>query len=219
METRWTVPRPDGQPHNGIDPVTCAHCPHIYQGFDYLAIVNHCRENHREFYKFKWDSELSNAMHVDPAYAPLPVVMKWSKRQALSQLGITQIKFDPPPELGTVHGYAKNGKQFAVSPNTPFPGAAGFHEIAHVMLGHAERLWLKYRHGTRNEYLNELEACAVAIICLRELGARAESLDAQRAHYTAHRRTWAEIEGSLPADFKAKVNVTARQILEAGRVS
>jgi hypothetical protein len=149
--------------------------------------------------------------------------MSWSKRQALSQLGITQVPFNLPPEMGispeNLHGYSCAGKQFAISPNTPFPGAAGFHEMAHIMLGHTERLWLKYRSGTRNEYLNELEACAVAIICLRELGARAESLDAQRAHYTAHRRTWAEIEGSLPADFKAKVNVTARQILEAGRVS
>jgi hypothetical protein len=144
--------------------------------------------------------------------------MNWSKRQALSQLGITQIKFDPLPEIGDVHGYSKNGKQFAVSPNTPFPGAAGFHEIAHIMLGHTERMWLKYRPGMREEYLNELEACAVAIICLRELGARVESLEAQRVHYTAHRRTWAEIEGPLPADFKTKVNTVARQILEAGKV-
>jgi hypothetical protein len=184
--------------------------------------VKHCRENHREFYKFKWDSELANAMHVDPAYAPLPVVMKWSKRQALSQLGITQIKFDPPPEAGPpedLHGYSQNGKQFAISPSTPFPGAAGVHEIAHIVLGHTERMWLKYRPGARVEYLNELEACAVAIICLRKLGAREESLEAQRAHYTAHRRTWAEIEGPLPADFKSKVNAAAWRILNAGRVS
>ena len=145
--------------------------------------------------------------------------MNWSKRQALSQLGITQIPFDPPPEMGTVHGYSQNGKQFAISPSTPFPGAAGFHEIAHVMLGHCERMWLKYRPGTRIEYMNELEACAVAIICLRELGARESSIVAQRKHYAAHRRTWAEIEGPLPADFKTKVNAVARQILEAGRVS
>jgi len=148
--------------------------------------------------------------------------MNWSKRQALSRLGITQIKFDPPPEAGTpenFHGYSQDSKRFAISPMTPFPGAAGFHEMAHVMLGHTERTWLKYRPGAREEFLNEMEACAVAIICLRELGHRESGIQAQREHYLAHRRTWAEKEGPLPADFKTKVNAVARQILEAGRVS
>jgi hypothetical protein len=53
MSERWTKPRPDGEPHNAVDPVECAHCSHVYQGFDYFRIVEHCRDHHPEFYARK----------------------------------------------------------------------------------------------------------------------------------------------------------------------
>jgi hypothetical protein len=71
-ETRWTKPRPDGKPYSRTEPCECAHCDHVYSGFDQLEIIRHCREHHRAFYRHKWETELANRATVDQSYAPLP---------------------------------------------------------------------------------------------------------------------------------------------------
>lgn len=72
MNQRWTKPRADGKPHNGIDPFECAHCEHVYQeGFNVETIILHCRDKHREFYRHKWETELANGSTVDPRFAPI----------------------------------------------------------------------------------------------------------------------------------------------------
>jgi nuclear transport factor 2 (NTF2) superfamily protein len=73
-EQRWTKPRPDGKPHNGRNSVLCAHCEHIYPCWDYIAVLLHCRETHREFYRRKWETEIvPSGQHTRMAgYAPIP---------------------------------------------------------------------------------------------------------------------------------------------------
>lgn len=73
METRWTKPRTDGQPH-GNEPCECAHCSHVFPKFDYLEIVRHARFHHREFYRIKWETELASNPQTSQEFAPLPLV-------------------------------------------------------------------------------------------------------------------------------------------------
>ena len=140
--------------------------------------------------------------------------MKWSKAKACKALGIWQGKFvvpeGAPPE--GLHGYA-NRCEFFVNPVTPYPAAAGFHEIAHIVLYHT---MTGLEKSPRDKCLQELEVAAVGILCLREVGG--SGLEASREYFGQQRELWRRMEGDLPADFKAKVNRAARTILDAGRI-
>lgn len=63
---RWTKPRMDGRLHEPSEPCECAHCSHIYPGFNERFIILHCRQEHPEFYKIKWEQEI-----VPSGMAPL----------------------------------------------------------------------------------------------------------------------------------------------------
>jgi len=58
--TRWTKPRADGKPHSYSQECECAMCPQRFRSFDVMAIVTHCRQFHREFYREHWEREIAS---------------------------------------------------------------------------------------------------------------------------------------------------------------
>ena len=73
MNERWTKPRADGKPHSIGDTVECAHCStKLKWDAACISVIRHCRQEHREFYLHKWNTELKNK-NVSPEFLPLPV--------------------------------------------------------------------------------------------------------------------------------------------------
>ncbi len=144
----------------------------------------------------------------------------WSKRLALPRLKIEQVKFDPEGDghkglseeyIRAIQGYAIRGtRKFAVNPESKWPGAAGFHEMSHICLGHTM--------GCGFMPLNELEASGSAITCLKALGGREAGINAQREHYAEMRELYSERYRDLPGDFRQRVNMAAKGLLAAGWV-
>ena len=65
--TRYTE-HPDGHRDN----YRCAHCSHEYGAWSAEAVMLHCRESHREFYRRMWDAEQVLPVEiVDPRFHPL----------------------------------------------------------------------------------------------------------------------------------------------------
>ena len=147
----------------------------------------------------------------------------WSKARALKRLGITQVPYDPakPEELGCrpgrdiLHGYS-TGNRMAVLPVSDIPAAAGFHEMAHIVLGHCYSD-KPIDDTPRNQCLWELEAAATAIMCLRKLGVSERGRYLQWLHYRKYRDAWLQAEPTLPDDFRRRVDDAANKIMAAGQ--
>ena len=90
----------------------------------------------------------------------------WNEAKALELLGITKIPFCH--NNGNVQGYAE-GNSIAISPIAALPFKTMFHEMAHILLGHTGAgLVSDGEDIPRN--IQEVEAEAVALICLESLG-------------------------------------------------
>jgi hypothetical protein len=97
-------------------------------------------------------------------YVP-PAIPAWNRERALSTLGVEEIRFEHLS--GNVQGYAK-GRQIAINPLAAMPAKTTFHELAHIELGHtAEAV---HDSETLPRSLREVEAEAVALLCLESLG-------------------------------------------------
>jgi hypothetical protein len=130
----------------------------------------------------------------------------FNKSKCLQRLNIKQVPFDAL-SAGVPynsHGYAISElRVFAINPKCPFPGAAGFHELAHIVLEH---------HLTPNDTAyHEMEVSAVTIKILKTLGMTNGLKEAYQHYY----------DNLVPrqSDFEQRVNDTRRVILEAGKDS
>lgn len=93
-------------------------------------------------------------------YAPV-AAPTWSEERALTALGITRVPF---PHLdGNVQGYATEHRAVAINPVAALPHKTFFHELAHIVLGHANDEKLP-------QSLCEVEAEGVALLCCEGLG-------------------------------------------------
>ena len=131
----------------------------------------------------------------------------WNEQTALAALKIERIPFEDLD--GNTQGYAKRGREIAVSPNAAQPFKTLFHELAHVALGHCDEGDLSDTETTpRNT--REVEAEAVALLCCESLGL--PGAEYSRGYIQSWGQGQAIIERSAQRIFHA-----ADQILRAGR--
>jgi antirestriction protein ArdC len=89
----------------------------------------------------------------------------WDRARALHTLCVEEIPFEMMN--GNCQGYAK-GRQVAINPLAQHPAKTTFHELAHIELGHTSEAVHDSDALPRN--LKEVEAEAVALLCLESLG-------------------------------------------------
>jgi N-terminal domain of anti-restriction factor ArdC len=97
-------------------------------------------------------------------YQP-PAIPMWDRARALRTLRVEEIPFESLS--GNVQGYARN-RQIAINPIAQMPAKTTLHELAHVELGHTTEAVHDSEDLPRN--LKEVEAEAVALLCLESLG-------------------------------------------------
>jgi antirestriction protein ArdC len=150
---------------------------------------------------------LSQTDGPDVELAPIPA---WDRRRALEALGIIEEPFTATD--GNCQGYARQ-RSIAVSPVAELPHKTRFHELAHVVLGHtAEAAAGLSDSDLTPRSLREVEAEAVALVCLEALGLPgAEHCRGYIQHWNEHRSAEPIPERSAQRIFKA-----ADQILKAG---
>jgi antirestriction protein ArdC len=134
----------------------------------------------------------------------------WDAARALEALGITE---EPFTHLdGNCQGYARQ-RTISVSPIAELPHKTRFHELAHVVLGHTTETDTMSDDELTPRSLREVEAEAVALVCLEALGlAGAEHCRGYIQHWNARRGAEPIPERSAQRIFKA-----ADAILRAGR--
>jgi hypothetical protein len=142
---------------------------------------------------------------VEPVSIPA-----WDRFTALARLGIVEVPFTAID--GNCQGYARQ-RTIAVSPLAALPDKTRFHELAHVVLGHTSEAEASLTDSeTTPRGVREVEAEAVALICLEALGlAGAEHCRGYIQHWNARRGAEPIPERSAQRIFKA-----ADQILKAG---
>jgi antirestriction protein ArdC len=94
-----------------------------------------------------------------------PAIPAWDRARALATVGIEEVAFEDL--RGNVQGYAR-GRQIAINPLAQMPAKTTFHELAHIELGHTSEPIHDSEALPRN--LKEVEAEAVALLCLESLG-------------------------------------------------
>src|SRR5262249_9704742 len=98
------------------------------------------------------------------AYVP-PAIPAWHRSRALTTLTVEEIPFEMMN--GNCQGYAR-GRQIAINPVAQMPAKTTFHELEHIELGHTSEAVHDSETLPRN--LREVEAEAVALLCLDSLG-------------------------------------------------
>lgn len=147
----------------------------------------------------------TDGQDVEPLAIP-----DWDRLRALDALGVVEEPFAMTD--GNCQGYARQ-RTIAVSPVAELPEKTRFHELAHVVLGHtfdAEAGVTDSEMTPRS--LREVEAEAVALVCLEALGL---SGAAQCRGYIQH---WNQRRGAEPIPERSAQRVfkAADQILKAG---
>jgi hypothetical protein len=147
---------------------------------------------------------------TDGADMPPTTIPAWDQARALEMLGITEDPFSMTD--GNCQGYAR-GRSIAVSPVAELPHKTRFHELAHVMLGHTAEAGAGLADSDLTpRCLREVEAEAVALVCLEALGLPgADHSRGYIQHWNQHREAEPIPERSAQRIFKA-----ADQILKAG---
>jgi hypothetical protein len=102
---------------------------------------------------------------TDGAAFQTPAVPAWDRARALQTLNVEEISFEMMN--GNCQGYAKD-RQIAINPMAQMPAKTTFHELAHIELGHTSEAVHDSETLPRN--LKEVEAEAVALLCLESLG-------------------------------------------------
>jgi len=115
----------------------------------------------RFVYKRKWFmlSQTDGAEYLPPA------IPSWDRAVALATLNVEEVPFEMLN--GNCQGYAK-GHQIAINPLAQMPAKTCFHELANIELGHTSEAVHDSETLPRN--LKEVEAEAVALLCLESLG-------------------------------------------------
>jgi len=131
----------------------------------------------------------------------------WNRATALAGLGVTEVPFESLN--GNVQGYAKPGRQVAISPLAQLPEKTLFHELAHVVLGHTGDASAEDTVELPRS-LREAEAEAVALICLESLGL------AGAEYCRGYIQNW--LAGAeIPETNARRIFAAADSILKAGR--
>ncbi|HYT73504.1 MAG TPA: ArdC-like ssDNA-binding domain-containing protein [Vicinamibacterales bacterium] len=147
----------------------------------------------------------TDGQDVEPT--PIP---SWDQARALDTLGIVEEPFTSTD--GNCQGYARQ-RTIAVSPVAALPHKTRFHELAHVVLGHTSEADAGVTDSEITpRSLREVEAEAVALVCLEALGLPgAEHCRGYIQHWNAGRGAEPIPERSAQRILKA-----ADQILKAG---
>lgn len=126
---------------------------------------------------------------------------------ALKTLKIVEVPFEIIE--GNTMGYAQRN-EIAVNPLDEHKAATRFHEIAHIMLGHTKDGAKVIEEVTRVKSLKEVEAEAVALLCLSALGIPGAEF------CRSYIQGWLRGAESIPVDSAQKIMVVADRILKAG---
>jgi antirestriction protein ArdC len=140
-----------------------------------------------------------------------PQIPDWSADRALAALDITEEPFASTD--GNCQGYARQ-RSIAVSPVAEIPHKTRFHEISHVVLGHTSEADSGLTDSELTpRSLREVEAEAVALVCLEALGLPGAD------HCRGYIQAWNQRRGSEPIPERSAQRIfkAADQILRAGR--
>jgi antirestriction protein ArdC len=140
------------------------------------------------------------------AAMPIPA---WDATRALETLQITETPFALTD--GNVQGYARE-RLIAVSPVAAMPHKTRFHELAHVCLGHTSEGALNDDERTPRS-LREVEAEAVAMVCLEALGLPGAE------YCRGYIQSWNQSGQPIPERSAQRIFKAADSILRAGRPS
>jgi hypothetical protein len=138
-------------------------------------------------------------------------VNEWHAERALAELGIIEEPFALMD--GNCQGYAHD-RAIAVSPVAAHPHKTRFHELAHVVLGHTSEGQTTDDERTPRS-LREVEAEAVALVCLEALGLPGAE------YCRGYIQRWNAERGSEPIPERGaqKIFKAADAILRAGRAA
>jgi N-terminal domain of anti-restriction factor ArdC len=153
-------------------------------------------------YKPRWFA----LSQTDGEPIPMQTTPEWSKERALTALAITENVFTHTD--GNVQGYARK-REVAISPVAAMPHKTLLHEVAHIELGHTAELEFNDSEQTPRN-LREVEAEAVALLCLDALG-----LDGGE-YCRGYIQSWLHAD-TIPEASAQKIFGAADRILKAGR--
>lgn len=179
-------------------PVTCKRTPSAEANAD----ADEPATFTRFIYRPRWFA-LAQTEGADLPAEPLP---EWSRAAALATLDIQEVPFDLTD--GNCQGFAR-ARRVAVSPVAALPFKTLFHELAHVLLGHAEAAQTDGELTPRS--LREVEAESVAMLVCAAL--QLPGVEYSRG-YIQH---WNAGGQPIPERSAAKIFKTADHILRAGR--
>ncbi len=147
----------------------------------------------------------TDGQDIEPVTIP-----EWDQARALETLGIVEEVFTGMD--GNCQGYARQ-RSIAVSPVAELPHKTRFHELAHVVLGHTAEAEAGLSDSDMTpRSLREVEAEAVALVCLEALGL--PGVD----HSRGYLQYWNARLGAEPIPERSAQRVfkAADQILKAG---
>jgi antirestriction protein ArdC len=180
-------------------PVTCKKTEKTADGTETTATFT------RFVYKRNWFT----LAQTDGAEYVAPAAPGWDRSAALAKLEISEVRFEMLN--GNTQGYAK-GREIAINPVAQHPVKTTFHELAHVVLGHTSEGAINDEENVPRS-LREVEAEAVALICLEALG-----LDGAE-FCRGYIQGWNNGAASIPERSAQKIFKAADAILKAGRPS
>jgi hypothetical protein len=141
------------------------------------------------------------------AAQPIP---RWDSGRALTTLGVQEVPFDRMD--GNCLGFARD-RSIAINPINPMPDKTRFHELAHVVLGHTAESGTGLTDSELTpRSLREVEAEAVALVCLEALGLPGAE------HCRGYIQHWNERRGAEPISERSAQRIfkAADHILKAG---
>lgn len=141
-------------------------------------------------------------------YTP-PAPPAWDRAAALAALDVSEIPFEHTN--GNAQGFARAGREIAISPIAAFPIKTTFHELAHILLGHTDEKYMWNDDETTPRNLREVEAESVAMLCLDALGIEGAAL------CRGYIQNWAQGITAIPEKSAQKIMTAADKILRVGR--
>ena len=136
-----------------------------------------------------------------------PPVPGWDRDAAIKALDVELVAFVHSD--GNVQGYA-DGRTVAINPVAGSPDKTLLHELAHVQLGHTSEATMSDSSERTPRDIRELEAEAVALICVESLGL--PGADDSRGYI----QTWYKAN-TVPVKSARRIFSAAQAILKAGR--
>ena len=150
---------------------------------------------------------LSDTDGKEPPVSPVP---GWDLATALDTLGIREVAFDNTN--GNLQGWS-SGTEFAINPVAVNRNKTTFHELGHIVLGHA--LPHHFEEYQTHRGMMEFQAEAIAYLGMNEL----ELMDEETAmHSRGYIRYWLG-EEQPPDQAIRQVFTAADRIIRAGRLA